>query len=72
MVYNIEMREFAFTAQHMNRLLPGPHIHTHLEMVYIKEGRSIVTLDNKQYALEAGDIFWHFRTSFIFIKTRRS
>lgn len=60
MIYNIEMRESAFTAQHMNRLLPGPHIHTHLEMVYIKEGRSIVTLDNKQYALEAGDIFLAF------------
>lgn len=60
MLYHIEMRKFAFTAQEIKRLLPSPHIHTHLEMIYIKEGRSIVTLDNKQYILEAGDIFLAF------------
>lgn len=60
MLYHIEMRKFAFTAQRLERLLPRPHIHAHLEMVYIKEGISIVTLDNKQYTLEAGDIFLAF------------
>lgn len=60
MPYKIEMRKFAFTATRFNSLLPRPHIHTHLELVYLKEGRSEVVLDNKRYMLEAGDLFLAF------------
>lgn len=60
MSYHIEMRKFAFTAQELKKLLPRPHIHTHLELVYLTEGHSTVTLDNKQYSLEPGDIFLAF------------
>lgn len=60
MPYHIEMRKFAFTAELFKRLMPRPHLHTHLELVYLKEGRSEVVLDNKKYLLEAGDIFLAF------------
>lgn len=60
MSYHIEMRKVAFTAQNTKYLLPRPHIHTNLEMVYLTKGESIVTLDHKQYTLEAGDIFLAF------------
>ena len=60
MSYHIEMRKVAFTAQDTTHLLPRPHIHTNLEMVYLTKGQSIATLDHKQYTLEAGDIFLAF------------
>lgn len=60
MSYHIEMRKVAFTAQHTTHLLPRPHIHTNLEMIYLTKGQSIATLDHKQYTLEAGDIFLAF------------
>lgn len=60
MPYHIEMRNVAFTSRFMINLLPRPHIHTHLELVYLKEGKSEVVLDNKRYMLEAGDIFLAF------------
>ena len=60
MLYHIEMRKVAFTAQDTTHLLPRPHIHTNLEMVYLTKGQSVVTLDQKQYTLEAGDIFLAF------------
>lgn len=60
MLYHIEMRKFAFTSQRIDKLLPRPHIHPHLEMIYAKKGLSIATLDNKQYELKSGDIFLAF------------
>lgn len=60
MPYHIEMRKFAFTANYFEQLLPRPHLHTHLELVYLKEGKSEVVLDNKKYLMEAGDVFLSF------------
>lgn len=60
MFYNIEMRKFAFTSTPIRHLLPTPHIHTHLELIYITEGQSTAILDNQTYTLTAGDIFLAF------------
>lgn len=60
MPYHIEMRKLAFTAEYFKGLLPRPHLHTHLELVYLQEGKSEVVLDSKKYMLEAGDIFLAF------------
>lgn len=60
MLYQIETREDPFTATLIQRLLPLPHIHPHLELIYIKSGSSIATLDNKKYQLNAGDLFLSF------------
>lgn len=60
MLYDIEMRKVAFTAQPIEYLSPSPHIHTHVELIYITKGQSVVTLDNKQYTLNSGDILLSF------------
>lgn len=60
MSYKIEKQKNAFRANHFKYLLPRPHIHTHLELVYLKEGKTEVVLDNKKYVLEAGELFIAF------------
>jgi len=60
MLYQIETRENPFTATLIQKLLPFPHIHPHLELIYIKSGSSIATLDNKKYRFNAGDLFLSF------------
>lgn len=60
MIYKIEMRKFAFTAQKIQKLSPIPHIHSHLELVFVKNGHSMVTLDNRQFHLQSGDVFLAF------------
>lgn len=60
MSYHIEMRNVAFSAYYFEDLKPRPHIHTHLELVYLKEGRTGIVLDNKKYLMEAGDVFLAF------------
>lgn len=37
-----------------------PHIHPHLELIYLLEGSAIATADQKSALLEAGDIFLSF------------
>lgn len=60
MKYYIETREIAFTIDHIKGLLPTPHLHTHLELIYLQEGKSEVTVDNQKFLLESGDIFLAF------------
>ncbi|MBQ8813121.1 MAG: AraC family transcriptional regulator [Lachnospiraceae bacterium] len=60
MPYHIETREKPFTANHMRKLQYPPHIHPHLELIYIKSGVSIATADNKKYRLSDGDLFLTF------------
>lgn len=60
MPYHVEMRKLAFTATYFENLLPRPHIHTHLELIYLKEGKCEAVLDNNRYLLEAGDVFLAF------------
>ena len=44
MPYQIENRKYAFTASHIHRLLPMPHIHSHLEIIYLIKGSSITDI----------------------------
>lgn len=60
MSYEIENRKYAFTAQRIRNLLPNPHIHSHLELIYLKEGSSVATLDNKEYLIREGECFIAF------------
>ena len=45
---------------HSYSLSPIPHIHTHLEMIYMIKGSSKAIVDNKEYLIEPGDIFLAF------------
>ena len=60
MPYQIENRKYAFTASPIHKLLPVPHIHSHLEIIYLKKGDSEAFLDNQKYLLETGDLFISF------------
>ena len=60
MPYEVEYRKRAFTVQRISRLLPKPHIHPHLELIYLKSGSSVATLDNMEYRFEAGECFLAF------------
>lgn len=60
MPYHIETREKSFTASHLKKLQYPPHIHPHLELIYVKSGASIATADNKKYRLGDGDLFLTF------------
>lgn len=60
LTYEIENRRYDFTAQRFKRLLPNPHIHPHLELIYLTEGSSVAILDNKEFKFQAGDCFIAF------------
>ena len=60
MSYKIENRKYAFTAQRIRTLLPEPHIHPHLELIYLKKGSGTAVLDNHEYYIGEGDCFLVF------------
>lgn len=60
MSYKIERRRRIFTAESFDRLLPTPHIHSHVELIYLAKGESVAVLDNREHVLKAGDVFLAF------------
>lgn len=72
MPYQVENRKYAFTASPIHRLLPMPHIHSHLEIIYLKKGASVAVLDNKKCLLETGDFFISFPNQIHFYHVKAS
>lgn len=60
MSYQIETRKKAFTAIPIGELLPTPHLHSDIEMIYLKKGESVVRLDEAEYVLTEGSLFFAF------------
>ena len=60
MAYEIENRKLDFTAARIHQLLPAPHLHSHLELIYVKKGSSRAVLDRNTYLLKEGDLFLAF------------
>ena len=60
MPYQIEIRKKTFTSSRLNKLQFPPHIHPHLELIYLKQGTSILTADNKTYCGNDGDLLLIF------------
>ena len=60
MSYQIETRKKAFTANVIDELLPAPHLHSDIEMIYLKRGESVAQLDGKEYVIREGDLFFAF------------
>ena len=60
LTYEVENRKYDFTAISIERLSPKPHIHSHVEFIYLTEGSSVATLDNKEYLFRAGECFVAF------------
>ena len=60
MLYQIENKSLPFTPGYIYGLSDIPHIHTHLELVYLHQGSSIATVDNMDYLIDEGDLFLSF------------
>ncbi len=60
MLYEIEKRTYPFTAKKFQHLISTPHIHPHLELIYLEEGSALAAADSKEFLIEAGDIYLSF------------
>ncbi|MCI5649586.1 MAG: AraC family transcriptional regulator [Fusicatenibacter sp.] len=60
MPYQIENRNSSFSSGHFSGLTTIPHLHTHLEMIYMAEGSSVATVDSENFLIEKGDLFLSF------------
>lgn len=60
MRYKIESRHPDLTCNTVKNLSPLPHIHSHLELIYMIDGQVIANVDNKDFLIEAGDLFLSF------------
>lgn len=56
MSYFIQMHKVAIRVLRVEELWSQPHLHTHIEMIYLEEGSCEVLLDNQRYGIEAGNI----------------
>ena len=60
MLYTIEHKTRFLYAQTLKTLTNIPHIHPHLEMIYLLEGSGTAIADNKEVPYQKGDIFLSF------------
>lgn len=60
MLYQIEKKNIPLTTDLYEDLSPLPHIHSHLELIYMKDGASVACVDNKNFLMEKGDLFLSF------------
>lgn len=60
MLYQIENRSVPLSTGNFTGLSTIPHIHSHLELIYMEEGSSVATVDNKNFLIEKGDLFLSF------------
>lgn len=60
MLYQIENRSDSMAYFNAYSLTTLPHIHPHLEFIYMQEGSSIAVVDDKKFLIETGDIFLSF------------
>lgn len=60
MIYDYEVRQSPFSATTVVGLSPKPHIHPHLELIYLTEGSSTATVDGANHVLYAGDMILTF------------
>lgn len=60
MRYQFETKKEPLYSAPIHSLSPTPHIHSHLELIYLKAGSSITTVDGKDFLLKDGDFFLSF------------
>ena len=60
MIYDYEVRQSPFSATKVTGLSPKPHIHPHLELIYLSAGSSVASVDGIDYPLQAGDLILAF------------
>ena len=58
MRYRVENKHYDyFVGPYTHGLGRNSHIHTHLEMIYLQQGKAEGIVDGRRYPLEAGDLF---------------
>lgn len=70
MAYQFEKRSISITTDFFRGLTTLPHLHTHLEMVYMVQGSSIATVDYQDFPIETGDLFLSFPNQIHFYHDR--
>lgn len=60
MLYHIENKKYPYFIGNMPGLGGVPHIHSHLELVYLCQGSAYAELDGKRWFIEQGDLFLAF------------
>ena len=60
MRYIIENKEYQLHMARRASLMRTPHLHRHLEMIYMYKGQSRIFLDGKEYVMGDGDVFMAF------------
>lgn len=60
MFYYVENKNDPFEAFDSEWLTKDPHIHPHLELIYMQKGSSIAVLDDREFLIEEGDVFLSF------------
>jgi len=60
MNYFVEHKTYPYHVASVRSLVSIPHIHTHLEIIYVCRGKAIVQCDRKEYEVQAGDLFLAF------------
>ena len=60
MLYSYEQRKLPLYAANFSMLTKMPHIHFHLELIYLTEGTSVAFADGEEQMMEAGDLYLSF------------
>lgn len=60
MYFVLETKEAPFISTRNTGLCPTPHMHTHIELVYLINGSSVCYADDKEEQANEGDIFLTF------------
>lgn len=57
MQYIIENKNYQYFVGEYRALTDTPHIHTHLEMIYLTKGSALAAVDGKWFSMKEGDLF---------------
>lgn len=56
----LEVKDYSILTHWTSRLIPTPHTHKEIEVVYVKDGSATCYADNKIYEIKTGDMFISF------------
>ena len=69
MLYRFEQRKSPLVAIKIRDLMPTPHIHPHLELIYLTEGSAVAHADTGSFSLKTGSLFLSFPNQIHFYRT---
>lgn len=72
MIYHIQNKKYPYFVGNMPGLGNVPHIHSHLEMVYICHGSAVATVNEQSFLMGPGDLFLAFPNQIHFYEKQGS